>query len=94
MEQQISVKLEEPQGRDLESGSMSDATPVPQEAPSTQVVEAKSQNDIDSTWNDNPANPWNWPAWKKTLQVVMLSSTALLSLVNPLSFTPAEQLLN
>ena len=30
-------------------------------------------------WDDDPQNPYNWPAWKKTVQVVMLSSIALLA---------------
>ncbi|KAH7114018.1 major facilitator superfamily domain-containing protein, partial [Dactylonectria macrodidyma] len=30
-------------------------------------------------WDNNPHNPYNWPAWKKVLQVVMLSSAALLA---------------
>ncbi|KAH6988467.1 major facilitator superfamily domain-containing protein [Ilyonectria destructans] len=36
---------------------------------------AQTTEDID--WENEPENPQNWSAWKKTLQVVMLSSTAL-----------------
>ncbi|KAK7425165.1 hypothetical protein QQX98_000079 [Neonectria punicea] len=30
-------------------------------------------------WENAPENPHNWPAWKKLLQVIMLSSAALLA---------------
>lgn len=36
---------------------------------------AQTTEDVD--WENAPENPQNWSAWKKTLQVVMLSSTAL-----------------
>lgn len=32
-------------------------------------------------WDNSSHNPFNWPARKKALQVVMLSSTALLAQV-------------
>lgn len=33
----------------------------------------------DDDWNTSPENPFNWPSWKKALQVVMLSSSAILA---------------
>lgn len=36
-------------------------------------------------WANAPENPQNWPAYKKALQVVMLSSAALLAYVEPVS---------
>lgn len=30
-------------------------------------------------WEDDSHNPWNWPTWKKVLQVAMLSSSAFLA---------------
>ena len=37
---------------------------------------ARPEND---DWNTSPENPFNWPSWKKALQVVMLSSSAILA---------------
>lgn len=51
-----------------------------------QKDEVKACDIID--WNDDPHNPMNWPAWKKTLQVMMLSSTALLAYVAPFPDQP------
>ena len=41
-------------------------------------VLAKEKDDT-VHWDDDPQNPYNWPAWKKTMQIVMLSSIALLA---------------
>ncbi|KAF7560488.1 hypothetical protein G7046_g3656 [Stylonectria norvegica] len=41
-------------------------------------------------WDDDPNNPYNWPAWKKALQVVMLSSTALLASIGTSIMSPAR----
>lgn len=41
-----------------------------------------AQTTEDMDWENEPENPQNWSAWKKTLQVVMLSSTALQAYVS------------
>lgn len=38
---------------------------------------AEATEELD--WENAPENPHNWPAYKKLLQVIMLSSTALLA---------------
>lgn len=40
---------------------------------------ASVQENEDMDWDKDPHNPFNWPAWKKALQVSMLSSVALLA---------------
>jgi hypothetical protein len=45
-----------------------------------EVARPKEQQENDDLdWDNSPHNPSNWPAWKKALQVVMLSSSALLA---------------
>lgn len=39
------------------------------------------QDSEDVEWDKDPHNPFNWPAWKKALQVIMISSVALLACV-------------
>jgi hypothetical protein len=47
--------------------------------------ESMTEHDVEVTrpetddWNTSPENPFNWPSWKKALQVVMLSSSAILA---------------
>ncbi|KAF4438015.1 hypothetical protein F53441_12867 [Fusarium austroafricanum] len=42
-------------------------------------------------WDNSPHNPYNWPAWKKTLQVVMLSSAGLLASIATSIMSPARK---
>lgn len=51
-----------------------------------QDVEKAQQKDEEATeavidWDTDPHNPLNWPAGRKVLQVMMLSSSALLAYV-------------
>ncbi|KPM42780.1 hypothetical protein AK830_g3809 [Neonectria ditissima] len=41
-------------------------------------------------WEKAPENPHNWPAWRKVLQVIMLSSTALLASIGTSIMSPAR----
>lgn len=45
-----------------------------------EVARPKEQQENDDLdWENSPHNPYNWPGWKKALQVVMLSSSAILA---------------
>jgi hypothetical protein len=46
-------------------------------------VTRPEEQDADD-WDTSLENPYNWPAWKKALQVVMLSSSAILAYVHTL----------
>lgn len=45
----------------------------------TQPSEAPREDKSVDDWATEPHNPMNWPAWKKVLQVVMLSACGILS---------------
>lgn len=45
-------------------------------------------------WENDPDNPWNWPTRKKVLQVVMLSSSALLASIGTSIMSPARTALS
>lgn len=54
-----------------------------------QDVERAQQDEKEATeaildWDNDPHNPLNWPAGRKALQVMMLSSSALLAYVYPI----------
>lgn len=46
-----------------------------------EVAQSKEIPDVvdELDWDNSPHNPFNWPARKKALQVVMLSSAAFLA---------------
>ncbi len=33
----------------------------------------------DFDWDTDPSNPYNWPSWKKTAQIVFISAAAFLT---------------
>ncbi|KAM0518132.1 hypothetical protein ACHAPE_004539 [Trichoderma viride] len=41
-------------------------------------------------WEDDPENPWNWPTWKKTVMVVMISSQALTASIGTSIISPSR----
>ncbi|CEI67367.1 hypothetical protein FVEN_g5749 [Fusarium venenatum] len=54
-----------------------------------EVARPKEEQDTDN-WDTSPENPYNWPAWKKALQVVMLSSSAILASIGTSIMSPAR----
>lgn len=46
-----------------------------------EVAQSKETPDVvdELDWDNSPHNPFNWPARKKVLQVVMISSAAFLA---------------
>ncbi|KAI9155457.1 Polyamine transporter 4 [Paramyrothecium foliicola] len=90
MEHAIKNRLDGVTETDPESASMSDIAPAQPAANDSAVAEEKPQYDVETNWKDNPENPLNWPAWKKALQIVMLSSTALLATIGTSIVSPAR----
>lgn len=43
----------------------------------------KQENDNNWNWEEDPSNPYNWPAIQKVLQVMMIGWAAFTTLVNP-----------
>ncbi|SCN64008.1 related to mfs-multidrug-resistance transporter [Fusarium fujikuroi] len=72
-----------------DTGIMGDASLGNDSATEGEIEAARPKEQIESEtdeldWDNSPHNPFNWPAWKKALQVVMLSSAGLLSQVHPI----------
>ncbi|KAF5631037.1 major facilitator superfamily transporter [Fusarium sp. NRRL 25303] len=72
-----------------DTGIMGDASLGNDSATEGEIEAARPKGQIESEtdeldWDNSPHNPFNWPAWKKALQVVMLSSAGLLSQVHPI----------
>jgi hypothetical protein len=44
-----------------------------------EIARPKEQHADEDDWDTSPDNPFNWSAGKKALQVVMLSSSAILA---------------
>jgi hypothetical protein len=61
---------------DAPAGSLGDST-TENDLEIARPREQQEKDELD--WDNSPHNPFNWPAWKKALQVVMLSSSALLA---------------
>lgn len=76
-----------------DTGIMGDASLGNDSATEGEIEAARPKGQIESEtdeldWDNSPHNPFNWPAWKKALQVVMLSSAGLLSQVHPIPSIP------
>ncbi|KAI1015918.1 hypothetical protein LB505_004001 [Fusarium chuoi] len=70
-----------------DTGIMGDVSLGNDSATEGEIEAARPKEQIESEtdeldWDNSPHNPFNWPAWKKALQVVMLSSAGLLSQIN------------
>ncbi|RGP59015.1 hypothetical protein FSPOR_11637 [Fusarium sporotrichioides] len=55
-----------------------------------EVTRPKEQDTNGLDWDSSLDNPYNWPAWKKALQVVMLSSSAILASIGTSIMSPAR----
>ncbi|KAG5811993.1 hypothetical protein H9Q74_005120 [Fusarium xylarioides] len=76
-----------------DTGIMGDASLGNDSATEGEIEAArpKEQGEVDELdWDNSPHNPFNWPAWKKALQVVMLSSAGLLASIGTSIMSPAR----
>uniref|UniRef100_A0A0D2XM13 Major facilitator superfamily (MFS) profile domain-containing protein n=1 Tax=Fusarium oxysporum (strain Fo5176) TaxID=660025 RepID=A0A0D2XM13_FUSOF len=65
-----------------DTGIMGDASLGNDSATEGEIEAARPKEQVETDeldWDNSPHNPFNWPAWKKSLQVVMLSSAGLLA---------------
>ncbi|KAF5637283.1 polyamine transporter 4 [Fusarium tjaetaba] len=77
-----------------DTGIMGDASLGNDSATEGEIEAArpKEQGETDELdWDNSPHNPFNWPAWKKALQVVMLSSAGLLASIGTSIMSPARK---
>lgn len=68
----LSSRNGKPKSNNMDTDTETQVAPTPNE------TERKTEW-INEEWNNNPNNPWNWPAGKKGIQLAMLSLNALLA---------------
>ena len=46
------------------------------QAGGTTVEDVRNEVATEFNWNDDPANPYNWPRWKKNIQLTATAAVA------------------